>query len=85
MGMNIKDQWDRLDHTTQQWLIDNPGCLILPRTITAIICKETGGTNVGDRHGESELSQDDRDFVQAKAHEARTAPPEYRFFDSVQP
>ncbi|MHA7289615.1 hypothetical protein ACX80V_08215 [Arthrobacter sp. MDT3-24] len=85
MGMNIKGQWDRLDHATQQWLIDHPGCLILPRTITATICKETGGTDEGDRHGETVLSQDDRDFIQAKAHEARTDPPEYRFFDSVQP
>ena len=34
--MNIKDQWDRLDPATQKWLIDNPGCLILPRTMTAI-------------------------------------------------
>lgn len=85
MGMNIKDQWDRLDHTTQQWLIDNRGCLILPRTITAIICKETGGTDEGDPHGERKLSQEDCGFIQAKAHEARTDPPEYRFFDSVQP
>lgn len=70
MGMNIKDQWNRLDHVTQQWLIDNPGCLILPRTITAIIRKETGGTDEGDPHGELALSPEDRDFIQAKAHEA---------------
>lgn len=75
MGMNIKDQWDRLDHTTQQWLIDNPGCLILPRTVTAIICKETGGTKEDAPHGERLLSQEDRGFIQAKAHEARTGPP----------
>ncbi len=75
MGMNIKDQWDRLDHTTQQWLIDNPGCLILPRTITAIISKETDGTDEGDPHGERALSRDDRDFIRAKAHPAPVRSP----------
>ena len=84
IGMSIKDQWDRLDSATRKWLIDNPGCLILPRTITATICKETG-TDEGDRPGETVLSQEDRDFIQAKAHEAEAPPREYRFFDAAQP
>lgn len=83
--MNIKDQWDRLDPATQKWLTDNPGCLILPRTITATICRETRGTDDGDQHGETVLSQEDRDFIQAKANEIRTGPQEYRFFDATQP
>jgi hypothetical protein len=78
--MNIKDQWDRLDPATQKWLIDNPGVLILPRTITAIISKETGGTDEGDQHGETVLSQEDRDFIQTKAKEIPPGPPEHRFF-----
>lgn len=85
MGMNIKDQWDRLDHATQRWLLDNPGCLILPRTITAIIRKDTGGTDESDQHGEMALSEEDRTFIQAKGHDAPAAPPGYRFFDAIQP
>lgn len=74
--MNIKDQWNLLDPTTQQWLIENPGCQILPRTITAVICGATGGTVDPGQHGETELSQEDREFISAKANEARTGIPE---------
>lgn len=73
--MNIKDQWNRLDPTTQQWLIENPGCQILPRTITTIICSETDGTAGPGQHGEMALSQEDRDFITAKANEVRIAAP----------
>jgi hypothetical protein len=83
--MNIKDQWNRLDPATQKWLIEHPGCQILPRTITAIICSATGGTDDSDRHGETALSQEDRDFINAKANESRTGAPEYRFVDPAQP
>ena len=37
--MHIKEQWNRLDPATQQWLMDNPGCLVLPRTLSAIFNK----------------------------------------------
>lgn len=70
--MNIKDQWNRLDPTTQQWLLEHPGSQILPRTITAIICNETDGITDSGLHGEMALSQDDRDFITAKASEAST-------------
>ena len=83
--MSIKDQWNRLDPTTQQWLIEHPGSQILPRTITSIIGNETDGTDDPDRHGEMALSQEDRDFINAKANEARTGPPEHSFIDSAQP
>ncbi|WP_211882115.1 hypothetical protein [Pseudarthrobacter albicanus] len=83
--MNIKDQWDRLDDATRTWLIDNPGCLVLPRTITATIARETGENAECDPHGQMVLSQEDRDFIQSKANNTRTAAPEYRFFDSTQP
>jgi hypothetical protein len=69
--MNIKDQWDRLDSATQKWFIDNPGCVILPRTISAVISEETGEDgDARDRHGERTLSQEERDFIRAKANEA---------------
>ncbi len=67
--MQIREQWDRLDPTIQQWIIDNPGCVILPRTMTARISMETGESGDGDQHGETVLSVEDRQFIQAKVGE----------------
>lgn len=83
LKMNIRDQWDHLDPATQKWLTDNPGCLILPRTVTATICNKTG-TDEGNRHGETVLSQEDRDFIRLKATEAQDAPRERPFFPADQ-
>lgn len=85
MEMNIRGNWDRLSAATRQWLTDNPGCLILPRTMVATICKETGGSADCDQHGETALSREDLDFIRAQAEPARTAPREYRLFDATQP
>lgn len=68
--MHIKEQWDSLDPATQQWLIDNPGCMVLPRTLTSIFNQETSENVDVDAHGESVLTAEDRDFIQAKAREA---------------
>lgn len=65
--MNIKDHWDRLDPATQRWLIDNPGCQILPRTIATVISKETGEDLTGGQHGEKILSAEDLEFIRSKA------------------
>jgi hypothetical protein len=85
--MHIKEQWNRLDPTTQQWLMDNPGCMVLPRTLTAIFNKETGENADAGVHGETVLTGEDRDFIQAKAREASSTAlgPDYRFFDASQP
>lgn len=83
--MNIKDQWNRLKPATQQWLIEHPGSQILPRTITAMICSETGGTVVPGRHGETVLSQEDREFISAKANETRPGAPLHSSAGTVQP
>jgi hypothetical protein len=84
MEINIRDNWDRLSAATRQWLTDNPGCLILPRTLVATISKETDGITDSDQHGETALSQKGRDFIQAKAKaKANPGPetgPEHRFF-----
>jgi alanyl-tRNA synthetase len=85
MEMKIKDHWDRLSPGTQRWLTDNPGCLILPRTMTEEICQETGVRVDCDEHGQAMLSQEDLDFIRAKAEESQTPPPEHRFFDATQP
>lgn len=85
--IRIRDQWNRLPGPVTQWLLANPGCMILPRTISAEISAATGqGTN-DDAHGETTLCQQDVDFIRMKSHEAELGrpDPEYRFFDSVQP
>jgi hypothetical protein len=85
--MHIKEQWNRLDPTTQQWLMDNPGCMVLPRTLTAIFNKETGENADVDMHGEAVLTYEDREFIKVKAREAEAAGglSDYRFLDSAQP
>lgn len=70
MEMDIRGNWARLSPSTQQWLTDNPGSAILPRTMAAIICKELGGPMDRDLHGGAPLSQADRDFVLDKARHA---------------
>ncbi|MET4097756.1 hypothetical protein [Arthrobacter sp. UYCu712] len=84
--MHIKEQWGRLSPATRQWFLDNPGCVIVPRTITAAINTETGENADTDAHGETLLSEEDWLFIQAKSHDdATTDPPGHRFFDALQP
>ncbi|MEW1918620.1 hypothetical protein [Pseudarthrobacter oxydans] len=61
--MNIEKLWDRLEPGTRQWLVDNPGCRILPRTVVAAIAKATGEELEQDRHGETVLSPSDCEFI----------------------
>jgi hypothetical protein len=84
---SIRDQWHRLPSTVTQWLLDNPGCVILPRTLSAEISEATNEPLNEDRQGETTLSQEDVDFIRMKSREAGTqhAAPGYTFFDSVQP
>jgi hypothetical protein len=83
----IQDQWHRLPPAVKQWLIDNPGCVILPRTLSAEISAATDHPLDADRHGETTLTQQDVDFIRMKSREAGTGQPDpgYKFFDSVQP
>jgi hypothetical protein len=85
--MHIKEQWNRLDPTTQQWLMDNPGCMVLPRTLTAIINKVSSENADVDMHGEAVLTDEDRKFILVKAREAEAAGggADDRFFDPAQP
>ncbi|MEV7572221.1 hypothetical protein AB0P28_03875 [Pseudarthrobacter sp. NPDC089323] len=70
--MDIDKLWDRIDPQTRQWLVDNPGCRILPRTLAAEIKKATGADIEQDRHGESLLAPSDCDFIRraAELHDA---------------
>ncbi|MCZ9880414.1 hypothetical protein [Arthrobacter sp. B2a2-09] len=74
MEMNIRDHWDMLSPETRHWLTDNPGCVVLPRTITEIIHQETGITPDADRHSQVSLSPEDLSFIRAKAEEAPARP-----------
>lgn len=65
--MDIDKLWDRIEPETRQWLVDNPGCRILPRTVAAEIKKATGVDIEQDRHGESILAPSDCEFIRAKA------------------
>lgn len=71
--MNIRDHWERIDPATQRWLVDNPGCKILPRTIATLISKESGENAERGQHGEVALSQEDQEFIRAKAQEIMNA------------
>ncbi|HEY8700493.1 MAG TPA: hypothetical protein VIM08_05940 [Arthrobacter sp.] len=64
--MCISEAWDRLDATTQKWLTENPGCQILPRTMSTRVSVAAGRTIECDRHGQIVLSKEDRDFIAAK-------------------
>lgn len=61
--MTLKDEWDRLDSDTRQWLLDNPGCVVVPRTVAAIIGQNSAGHVEVDGHGQILLSREDLDFI----------------------
>lgn len=69
----ISEWWDRLDPLTQRWLIEHPGCLVLPRTVANVVYQTLGtGTGIGqDRHGELQLSQEDHAFIKGQAVRSR--------------
>lgn len=83
--MHIKEFWDQLSPDTQQWLIDNPGTMIVPRTVTAIINGETGESDTVDAHGGTALTDEDRHFIHEQARLGVASSEEPKFFDSVSP
>lgn len=84
--MSLKDEWDRVDSETRTWLLENPGCLVLPRTMSTKLSKEAHGDIEFDPHGQVVLSPADHDFIREKAEAAgtiRVPTTEYRFFDTA--
>lgn len=65
--MHISEIWNQLSPNTRQWLIDNPGSIIIPRTQTAILSQETGEDGPVDSHGGTLLTDEDREFIRAQA------------------
>ncbi|GAA3667826.1 hypothetical protein GCM10023081_03070 [Arthrobacter ginkgonis] len=83
MEMNVRDNWFRLSPATRQWFTDNPGCVLLPRTLVATINTETNGGADSDEHGQTTLSEDDRAFIRAQL--GPDPGPEHVFFDAARP
>lgn len=83
--MNLKDEWERLDSETRNWLLENPGCVILPRTMSARIVRDASGKIECDQHGQIPLSREDLDFIREKSHSSGSTTTEHRFFDANQP
>lgn len=85
--MTLKDEWERLDSETRQWLLDNPGCVMVPRTVAARIKQYSGGHIDVDEHGQILLSREDLDFIREKGKGMgeREINEELRFFDATQP
>jgi hypothetical protein len=86
-GVSLRDEWDRLDTETRTWLLENPGCLIVPSAMSAKIKKDAHGDLAGDPHGQVVLSRADHDFIREKAEAAGTirvpAGDGYQFFDTA--
>ncbi|HEY1158606.1 MAG TPA: hypothetical protein VGE95_20280 [Arthrobacter sp.] len=53
---------------TREWFINNPGCMVLPRSIAAAVSKTTGVQLEQNQHGESSLTPADCDFILQAAH-----------------
>jgi hypothetical protein len=62
----IEEWWSDLDPAIQHWFAENPGCLILPRTVANTVCEVAGGHADQDRHGRLELSARDREFIRTQ-------------------
>jgi hypothetical protein len=85
--MTLKDEWDRLDAETRQWLLDNTGCVLVPSAVTARIRQSSAGHIEVDGHGQMILSREDLDFIRERGTGVGTGQlqEDLRFFDANQP
>jgi len=85
--MTLKEEWDRLDARTRKWLMDNPGCVLVPAVVTDAIQQAAVGRIDVDVHGQMILSREDLDLIREKgAGKAERQPNEqFSFFDAAQP
>lgn len=58
--------WNELDEATKKWLVENPGCVVLPRTVANVVQQVSGGHVAQDQHGELQLSVAEQSFIRAK-------------------
>ncbi|GAA2551087.1 hypothetical protein GCM10009861_08520 [Neomicrococcus aestuarii] len=85
--MTLKEEWDRLDAETHHWLLDNPGCVLVPNTITARIQDTSDRQIEVDEHGQMIPSREDLDFIREKGTDVGAADisDDLRFFDATKP
>ncbi|MEV4988440.1 hypothetical protein [Pseudarthrobacter sp. LMD1-1-1.1] len=85
--MTLKEEWDRLDSETRNWLLDNPACALVPNTITTRIQNNSDGQFEVDEHGQMILSSEDLDFIREKGTGVGAAhiSDNLWFFDATQP
>ncbi|AMM30725.1 hypothetical protein SA2016_0020 [Sinomonas atrocyanea] len=69
--MTVEERWDSLTPETRRWLLDNPGTIMLPRTLANAISDADGAPLVTDPHGEAALSPKDQQFIRRRANSAR--------------
>ncbi|AUZ88998.1 hypothetical protein CVO76_16115 [Arthrobacter agilis] len=67
---SISSLWTTLDTTVQQWLLQNPGTMVLPRTYVNRIEAGAGQVLNLDEHGEYWLSPEDMLFLKATRSES---------------
>lgn len=86
-AMALKDEWDNLDSETRTWLLENPGCVIVPRTLTSRIRQHAAGPIDCDAHGQMLLSREDLDFIREQGGSTGSGrvAGNLRFFDANQP
>lgn len=50
-GVDMRSLWTLLDPGTRQWLMDHTPTAVVPRAVTAAICRESKQTVPQDAHG----------------------------------
>jgi hypothetical protein len=75
MGYSAIEQWwSQIDPDIQDWLVNNPGVRVLPRTVVNSISQATGRLDQ-DLNGQLVLSDDDWSFIRNRANLARADKP----------
>ncbi len=66
---SISILWTSLDPAVRQWLLQNPGTMVLPRTYANRV--EAAGASLHlDEHGEHWLSPEEMDFLRTQRRQA---------------
>ena len=66
----LENLWNKLDPKTQEWMRANPGCVILPRSVTEALVRASGSPDSlegVDRNGQLTLSPQDQAFIKSVA------------------
>ncbi|NUU30491.1 hypothetical protein [Arthrobacter sp. C9C5] len=84
-GVDMKSLWTLLDPGTRQWLMDHTGSVVVPRTVTAAMCRESEQVVPQDAHGQAWLNEDDMQFIRTRAHSAFAEHGTERLYEAVQP